>query len=449
MLFSCRFTKPSCKIANTCCRLALVLAFAAFLASPAQTQEYKSIPVPPDEPARKFAVNAKQCVRDPGRFAQERAQFEEFFKKVYFPTMTGTSPEELAKLGTLRYELFKSYLWATDNEQLQSSLTELAYTAMTGIIKPQTPQFHPAVQYNAIITLGMLDAQYSREGASPRPPKPLPKATKALTLVVDSATTDDPKFKNAFAPPVVLGAVIGLERHAQLRESLDAATVQAMTTALLKLIAQDQPSQSMDRNAYSWMRVRAASALATLGGVGQNNEVHDGLIKLIANSKSLDDRCATAALLKKIKYEGAKVDGAATANAIFALARDLADAESKTAKKFQDEQIGLGPGGVAGTGNIGFDGTVQERFPRRKVLDRLTDLRAGLEAVKPVVPPDAQAQVDVVMAAIDPVITAALDKNTVELKLTQAIGTMADAINRAVPAPQAAAVADATDEDAF
>jgi hypothetical protein len=427
----------------------MVLAFAAVFVSPARTQEYKSVPVPPDEPARKFAVNAKQCIRDPGRFAQERAQFDEFFKKVYFPTMTGTSPEELAKLGALRYELFKSYLWATDNEQLQSSLTELAYTAMTGIIKPQTPPFHPAVQYNAIITLGMLDAQYAREGASPRPPKPLPKATKALTLVVDSATTDDPKFKNAFAPPVVLGAVIGLERHAQFRDSLDAAAVQAMTTALLKLIAQDQLSQSMDRNAYSWMRVRAASALATLGGVGQNNEVHDGLIKLIANSKSLDERCATAALLKKIKYDGAKVDGAATANAIFALARDLADAESKAAKKFQDEQIGLGPGGGAGIGNISFDGTVQERFPRRQVLDRLTDLRAGLEAVKPVVLPDAQAQVDVVMAAIDPVITAALDKNTVELKLTQAIGTMADAINRAVPAPQAAAVADAKEEVAF
>ena len=197
------------------------------------------------------------------------------------------------------------------------------------------------------------------------------------------------------------------------------------------------------------MRVRAASALAALGGVGQNNEVHDGLIKLIANSKSLDERCATAALLKKIKYEGAKVDGAATANAMFALARDLAASESKAAKKFQDEQLGLGPGGGAGAGNIGFNGMVQETFPRRQVLDRLTDLRAGLEAVKPVVPPDAQAQVDVVMAAIEPVITAALDKNTVELKLTQAIGTMADAINRAVPAPQAAAVADAKEEDAF
>jgi hypothetical protein len=348
----------------------------------------------------------------------------------------------------LRYELFKGYLWATDNEQLQSTLTELAYAAMLNIIKPQSPPFHPAVQYNAIITLGMLDAQYAREGASPRPPKPLPKATKALTVVVDSAT--DPKLKNSFAPPVILGAVIGLERHAQLRESLDAATVQAATTALLKLIAQEQPNQSMDRYAYSWLRLRAASALATLGTVGQNNEVHDGLIKLMGNFKSLDDRSATAAHLKKIKYDGAKVDGAATANAIFALARDLADSEAKAAKKLQNEQIGVAPVGGGGAQNIGLDGTVQERFPRRQVLDRLVDLRAGLQAVKPVVPADAQAQVDAVMAAVNPVIDAAVDKGTVELALTQAIVAMADAINRAVPAPQApAAAAEATEEDRF
>jgi hypothetical protein len=404
--------------------------------------------VAPDEPAKKYLSVVKACVRDPGSFATQRAQFEEFFKKVYFPTMTGTSPEELAKLGALRYELFRSYLWATNNEQLQSSLTDLAYTAMLGIIRPQTPQFHPAVQYNAVITLGMLDAQYAVEGASPRPPKPLPKATNALVVVVDSATTEDPKLKHSFAPPVVLGAVIGLERHAQLRESLDAATIQKMTTSLLKLIALEEPLQGMDRNAFSWLRLRAASALATLGSVGQNSEVHDGLINLIASFKSIDDRCATAALLRKINYEGAKVDAAATASAMFALARDLADSEAKAAKKFQDEQLGLGPGGGVGVGNIGFTGEVQEKFPRRQVLDRLTDFRAGLVKVKPVVAGDAQPQIDAVVAAIDPVITAALDKSTVELKLTQLISTMADAINRAIPAPQAAA-ADAAEEDEF
>jgi hypothetical protein len=444
MLTTYRITMPDRRTAAVFCRIVMALAFTAILASRAHTQDYKSIPVAPDEPAKKFLSVAKASIRDPGTFAQQRTQFEEFFKKVYFPTMTGTSPDELAKLGALRYELFRSYLWATNNEQLQSALTDVAYTAMLGIIRPQTPQFHPAVQYNAIITLGMLDAQYASEGASPRPPKPLPKATNALVVVVDSATNDDTKF----IPPVVLGAVIGLERHAQLRESLDAAAIQKVTTSLLKLIALEEPLQGMDRNAFSWLRLRAASALATLGSVGQNNEVHDGLIKLIASFKSIDDRCSTAALLKKINYEGAKVDGAATANGMFALARDLADSEAKAAKKFQDEQLGLGPAAGGGIGNIGFGGQVQEQFPRRQVLDRLTDLRAGLVKIKPVVAADAQPQVDAIVAAIDPVITAALDKNTVELKLTQAIGTMADAVNRAVPAPQAPG-ADAAEEDAF
>jgi hypothetical protein len=91
---------------------------------------------------------------------------------------------------------------------------------------------------------------------------------------------------------------------------------------------------------------------------------------------------------------------------------------------------------------------VQEKFPRRQVLDRLTDFRAGLVKVKPVVAGDAQPQIDAVVAAIDPVITAALDKSTVELKLTQLISTMADSINRAIPAPQAAAAA-AAEEDEF
>jgi hypothetical protein len=94
------------------------------------------------------------------------------------------------------------------------------------------------------------------------------------------------------------------------------------------------------------------------------------------------------------------------------------------------------------------EGTVQERFPRRQVLDRLIDLRAGLQKIKPVVPADAQAQVDAVLAAVEPVITAAMDsKNTVELKLTQGIVAMAEAINRAVPAPQAPAATDSSEDE--
>ena len=56
---------------------------------------------------------------------------------------------------------------------------------------------------------------------------------------------------------------------------------------------------------------------------------------------------------------------------------------------------------------------------------------------------------DAVIAAINPVIEAAVNKSTVELVLTQAIMAMADAINRAVPAPQAPAAAAGSEEERF
>jgi hypothetical protein len=218
-----------------------------------------------------------------------------------------------------------------------------------------------------------------------------------------------------------------------------------MTSALLKIVAQKQPIQDMDREVFAWLQLRAASALAKLGSVGTDNAIHNALLKLAADFRSLDDRCATAALLGKIKYEGAKVDGAATAEGLFALARDVAKAEAERVKKFHDEQIGVGGAPAARPEMfVPVDGTMTppERFPRREVLTRLIDLRAGLQAVKPVVPADAQAKIDSLVAAINPVIVAASDKSTVELKLTGAISTMVDAIGLAIPVAAAPAAAD-------
>src|SRR5687768_3367045 len=105
---------------------ALVL-IAALLSAAAGAQEFKSDK--PDPEARKHLTIANQCARSPGTFAQNRALVEDFFTKFYFPSMTGTSPEELAKLGALRHTLFKNYLWASTDEQFQRGLTDIAYAA--------------------------------------------------------------------------------------------------------------------------------------------------------------------------------------------------------------------------------------------------------------------------------------------------------------------------------
>jgi len=400
--------------------LALVLANVVATAA---AQEYLTLPI--DETARSNRAVAQLCLRDPAAYAANKAKFDDYFVKYHFPSMTRTEPDKIGEVGKLREELFKLFLWKTTNAGLQSDLSNLAFGEMGKIVSAQNPPCHPAARYNAILIIGQLDDQYSPT------PKPYAKATRALTKIVDSAITS-----NSFPPAVVLGALIGLERHAQLRDSLAPEAVNAMQAALLKLVTHDEPIQEMDRGAYAWMRLRAASALARLGTVGDKNAVHDAIVKLAVTNKSLDDRCAAIALLDRLEYKDVKLDDASTAEPMFALARDIAATEDKRAQDFQERgatgggafpgQGGFGPGGGAAV----FD---PNAFPRRHVLARLTDLRTGLTKVKPALPAESQTKVDAVLAAINSVITSASSKDTVDLRLAESIRSMAEAVNKAVP----------------
>jgi hypothetical protein len=307
----------------------------------------------------------------------------------------------------------------------------MAFNAARKMIAASNPPYHPAARYNAVLILGQLDKQYAIEtGANRRPPVPLPEATALLTKIVTAA--DDRRI----TPSMTLGALIGLERHAQYRDTLAPEAVQAMSDAMLKLISHEKPIQEMDRTAFDWLRLRAAGILAQLGGLGPKNEVHDAILKLIGDFRSLDDRLATAALLADLKYEGARVDGQAAAEQLFKLARDLGAAEAKRAEDFQNLQLG---GGRALGGRREMFATAtsdRETFPRRHVLARLTDLRAALKAGRPIVPQDAQPKFDALLKAIEPVIEAAANKDTGELKLADAVHTMAAAIAREAAPPE-------------
>src|SRR3954470_11648817 len=337
-------------------------------------QPFKSDPI--DKAARAYSAAAKQWLSNPAAFAADKQHFDEYFIKYYFPDMTHAEDADLGQLGTKRYDLFKKYLWATTNPQLQQDLTDIALKKMGAIVLD--PGYHPAVRYNAILVIGMLDEQYAN--AAGQTPKPLAKATKALTGVVDSATADDKNSR--FTPPIILGAIIGLERNAQLRASLTPEAIAAMTAALVKLVEHDKPIQEMDPDAYAWIRLRAAQTLAKLGSVGEKNSVHNALVKLASSTKSLDDRCEAAGLLDKLNYKDVKIEDATTAEALFALARDVATAEDKRAADFQDQYSGGGtvasgprPRGAEFTpAGVGGD-EQQETYPRRQVLARLTNLR--------------------------------------------------------------------------
>lgn len=391
----------------------LALAMAAWcLAAVSTAQLYRTDPIDPS--VKGHGAKVKRWVSDPAAYAADKANFDAYFQKYYFPAMTRSTPSDLAELGKLRVDLFKKYLWATTNAQLQKRLTDMAYTAAMNILK-QAPAYHPAVRYNAVLVLGLLDDEYAIEGgANPRPPKPHTKANKALTQIV--------KRSDRFSPPIVLGALIGLERHAEYHQSLAPDAVKEMSAVLLKFVSSDTPIQGMDADAYAWLRLRAASALANLGSLGEKNEVHDALVKLISTSKSLDDRCTAAGLLgtfktdKENKYDKVKVDGPATTAALFKLASDLGAAELKRADDFERNPASAYTASPAfGPGD---DQSQDDGYPRRHVLARLMNLGAGLFAVKPALPEDSQKQVDAVLAAITPVVKAAQNEKTISRRVT-------------------------------
>ena len=430
-----------------------LIVFAWLLVSSAAplavAQQYETKPV--DNKARLLGPTAQNCVKVPARYATDKDRFIEYFQKYFFPALTRYEPNDLAELGKMRDELLSRYLWASRDERLQSDLTELAFAELQPV--GRSSKFHPAVRYNAILILGMLDQTYPIQGGpNQRPPVPLKQATAELTLIVDYAAQDKP------VPPfLVVGALIGLQRHALYHDRLDRATVEAMSAAVLKLAAKDESLPEVDSKVAEWMRIQAATVLANLGSPGPNGEVLTVLTKTIAGETvpkmSLDARCQVAALLKQMKFEGAKVDGQAMAEALLQLAMAVGDSEGKQAKAFEDMQIpgggfGGGYGGAPrGKGRLRLDPeTLQWEYDTRILLARLGDLRTGLTAAKAIAPADKQPVFDAVLAAIAPAVAAAESSDTIDLTVAGEVLGMAAQIRNAIePGSAPAEAADASE----
>jgi hypothetical protein len=428
----------------------IVLAAAQWscFAAIASAQQYRTDPV--DERANnKFLI--QQCVGDPAKYTAEKQKFDEFFNNYFFPALTRNDPIGLDQMGKLRGDFFKVYLWGTTNPTLQKDLTEMAFARLGNIVVSRdNPPYDPRVRYNAVLMLGLLDSQYANQGPGGAAIPAKPRATKELAQIVDSATTN-----RSFPAPLILGALIGLERHAQLRQSLSAESIGSVTSAALKIVTRDKPLPETDDETYAWMRIRAASVLALLGNVGTDNQVYNALLQLVVSLSSLDDRCEAAELLSKLTLEGAKVDGAATATQLLKLAVAVSEAELAKALEFEEKQFSGGmssrtgrmdpSSGRSGTRGSGFGMDPKDLYPRRPLVAHLLGLGKAMTKTKPLVPADAQAKFTEILAAINLVIQKATDKDTIEPDVAFEVKQMAAAITRiaATTAPAARMEADA------
>lgn len=416
------------------------------LSTAAVAQQYQADDL--DENAGKLKLLAKECVRSQQRYLSDKPRFIEFFEKYYFPAMTRFSPDELGQMGRMRDELFSQFLWPAVDENMQRELTQLAFAKLQPVERNKGKNYHPAVRYNAILILGMLDSVYPGAGQKE---VPLKEATAEMTLIVNAA--GDGK---RVPPFLVVGALIGLQRHAQLIENLDRATAESIPAAVLKLAGKDVTLPETDAKVAEWIRLQAAEVLTKLGNPGANGEVVAAFQKMIAGETtpkmSLDGRLQVAAMLGRLKLEGAKIDAKTTAEAVLELALTVADDEAKEAKSFTDIQIqsggfGFGAGSSGKKSRVKFDPNTQEvTLDKRILLTRLTDLQAGLNALKTVAPADKQPTFDAVLAAVNPVLTAAQGNET-DIGITSAVEDMAKAVREAVK--PGSTPPDAGDENIF
>ena len=403
----------------------MLLLAAIVLAAPAARAQFDTNPI--DDSAKRYgSMRAKRYARGPSGDDAERTAFGNYLRNFYLASMTQTDAESLAELGDNRYDYMKSYLWDAD-PAVQKDVTALTFSEMNKIIRGN---YHPAVRYNAMLMIGQLDAAYATRNSGSQP---LPEANELLVGYVSNGV-DTPQ-----APaPLIVGALIGLERHAKALSGLPPANRTATAAALLKVLQKDSFPQDMTPSVAQWLKVIAARGLANIGSLGDSNQVHTAMMKVIGDEKArINTRVRVAELLEKYKtaYESASgLDEQATVQTLMQLATDIAADEKERAQKYEDQEIGGGMGGGYGrnSGGMGMgygDVELPDEYQVRRLVLRLNGLNKAIDAVKPAIKDSRlSGLLTDVATATAPVLTRASDEDVILLNLVGDVKSMADTI---------------------
>ena len=197
----------------------------------------------------------------------------------------------------------------------------------------RSSKYHPAVRYNAILIIGMLDKTYASAGT---PAGSAEGSLRRAELIVNSAADGKP------VPP--FPGCRCTRRFAAPRRTFTTSWTEPRSTRSrpprLKLAAKDEALSEVDPKVEEWIRIQAATVLTNLGSPGPKGEVQAVLARMIGGQTqpkmSLDARGQVAALLKQMKYEGTTVDGKVMTDALLQLALDVGDEEAKEAQSFED-----------------------------------------------------------------------------------------------------------------
>jgi hypothetical protein len=424
--------------------ISAVAVFAILLlATPVWAQRYRQIkPRLTEREERAMRGTVDRAIRSQTGFGADAAAVTDYFMKYYFPKMTQTDPDSLAELGDRREDLFARFIRAAKHEQSQTTLTDLSLTVATAISRGG---YHPAVRYNAALILGNLDQKYAGGSRNDQtPPTPLPAATAGMLDLLEQEDFNGVKVH----PSVRLGALVGLERHAQY--GIASQHAQRVTKAALDIIAQENSSEEISQDVHHWMKCRAASVLVRQHREKPIAELQAALNTLMTSEElDLESRCFIAGLMERLDYSKAEgMEPAANAAALGSLSQDMLKVEAKLADEYQQEILGGGGGqvGLFGGRGGGGGGNDQPKYERRQLLSRLQSIYEGGNSLAEGAPDDAKSQVQGLLNAMKPARLAARDKDSTLLEIAEVVIQAAEDVDQVIKSwGQAAAPAPAAE----
>jgi len=249
--------------------------------------------------------------------------FEEEYKQYFrdFVFAEWTLPEQRTEIPKLRLKFYRSFLWTTKPPQVRKFLNDHTRRFMIDLI---VGEFHPVVQYNAVLTIGRLYAQQPVDRGDEAPIRPDPAATNTLIGAFQSGRTSD---------LIKAGALRGLKHHIELGPTtIPAEYREKLRRAMLEMVRQE-PVEGRDIEVHDWFRRGACEILGAIGQPGGSNEVPQALIVLLSQpDASIAVRCAATEALGDLRYDSKlNIDSDALAKGLARLASDaLSDGIRKT-----------------------------------------------------------------------------------------------------------------------
>jgi hypothetical protein len=314
----------------------------------------------------------------------QQQAFEEFFKTYALARWANAEQSsDYRDLRKFRQELHRQLSNAArpgnGTTPAHQQLNALVLDFMSKLANNEDPatgdqkKFHPAVRYNAMLTIAELNQRESSVATDV--PVALPAALPVLLQAVK-----DPNQHDA----VRFAALLGIARHATLGIA-DPTPVIPVVRDLAKVKAEAGRSPE----GHQWMRARAADALGAIRSVGQQNEVASVLAEMVADQGGhLLPRRHAAWALGLLNYPpNSGLDPSQLAAGLGQLAIDACEAELKHIEQEMKEEEQAKrrktrPGGMpvySGGYSGGGPGEVPQEFGPERDADEAA-YRAAMES---------------------------------------------------------------------